>query len=92
MQTSFKVCGEAEHGSEAIQRPKELQPDLVLIDLSMPVLRGAEAASVIKNVMPNTKTILFSLHMNDVPKALAAKIGVDLTLSKMVAVVYSGEE
>ena len=90
-QTSFKVCGEAGHGSEAIQRAKELQPDLVLLDLSMPVLNGAEAASVIKNVMPNTKIVLFSMHVNDVPKALASKIGVDLTLSKMDGITRLGE-
>jgi DNA-binding NarL/FixJ family response regulator len=89
--TEFKVCGEAGHGSEAIQRAKELQPDLVLLDLSMPVLSGAEAASVIKNVMPKTKIILFSMHMDNVPKMLAAKIGVDVTLSKMDGITHLGE-
>ena len=90
-QTSFKVCGEAGNGSEAIQRAKELQPDLVLLDLSMPVLSGAEAASVIKNVMPATKIVLFSMHVNDVPKTLATKIGVDLTLSKTDGIKNLGE-
>ena len=90
-QTSFKICGEAGHGSEAIQRAKELQPDLVLIDLSMPVLSGVEAASVIKNVMPNTKIILFSMHVSDVPKTLAETIGVDLTLSKMDGITKLGK-
>lgn len=90
-QTPYKVCGEAGHGGEAIQRAKELQPDLVLLDLSMPVLSGAEAASVIKNVMPNTKIILFSMHMDNVPKTLATKIGVDLTLSKMDGITKLGE-
>ena len=89
--TAFKVCGEAGHGAEAIQRAKELQPDLVLIDLSMPVLNGAEAASVIKNVMPATKIVLFSMHMDDVPKTLATKIGVDLTLSKIEGITRLGE-
>lgn len=50
-----------------------------------------EAASVIKNVMPNTKIILFSMHMSDVPKTLAEKIGVDLTLSKMDGIKNLGE-
>ena len=43
-QTSFKICGEAGHGVEAIEKAKHLQPDLILLDLSMPVLGGAEAA------------------------------------------------
>ena len=90
-QTSFKICGEAEHGAEAIQRAAELQPDLILLDLSMPVLSGAEAASIIKNMMPATKIVLFSMRVDDVPKTLAARIGVDLTLSKMDGITRLGE-
>jgi CheY-like chemotaxis protein len=37
--TPFEVCGEAEHGMDAIEKAKELQPDLILLDLSMPVQR-----------------------------------------------------
>ncbi len=90
-QTPFKVCGEAGHGAEAIQRAKHLQPDLVLLDLSMPVLGGAEAASILKNMMPNIKIILFSMNFSDIPRTLAAKIGVDLTLSKMDGITKLGE-
>lgn len=82
-ETGFAVCGEAGHGVEAIQKAKELQPDLVLLDLSMPVLGGAETASILKRGMPDVKIILFSMHLDDVPKTLAAKIGVDVTLSKI---------
>jgi CheY-like chemotaxis protein len=45
-QTPFKICGEADHGPEAIEKARVLQPDLILVDLSMPVMTGAEAASV----------------------------------------------
>jgi len=90
-QTTFKVCGEAGHGSEAIQFAQQLQPDLVLLDLSMPVLGGAEAASIIKKLMPETKIVLFSMHFDDIPRTLAAKIGVDLTLSKMDGITKLGE-
>ena len=82
-QTDFKICGEARHGVEAIQRAKELNPDLVLLDLLMPMLNGAEAAAVIRNALPHVKIVLFSMHADDVPKAVAAKIGVHLTLSKI---------
>jgi DNA-binding NarL/FixJ family response regulator len=61
---------------------KKLRPDLVLLDLSMPVLTGAEAAVIIKGTAPRTKIILFSLHMDNVPKSLATAVGVDLALSK----------
>jgi two-component system, response regulator YesN len=81
-QTPFKICGEAGHGTEAIEKAKKLQPDLILLDLSMPVMTGAEAASVLKAMLPGTKIILFSMHMDSVPRSLAVAIGVDLALSK----------
>ncbi len=78
--TPYKICGEAAHGREAIEQAKKLQPDLILLDLSMPVMTGAEAAVILKGVVPRMKIILFSMHTDDVPKAMAA-IGVDLALS-----------
>src|ERR1700730_2629916 len=80
--TPFEICGEAAHGLEAIEKVKNLRPDLVLLDLSMPVMTGAEAAVIIKGTVPRTKIILFSMHVDDVPKSLAAAVGVDLALSK----------
>jgi DNA-binding NarL/FixJ family response regulator len=90
-QTSFKICAEAGHGVEAIEKAKQLQPDLILLDLGMPVLGGAEAASVLKALLPNTKIILFSMHIDNVPRSLAKTIGVDLTLSKMDGITKLGE-
>ena len=90
-QTSFKICGEAGHGVEAIEKARQLQPDLALIDLSMPVLGGAEAASVLKATLPGIKIILFSMHMENVPRSLAAAIGVDLALSKSDGITKLGE-
>lgn len=81
-QTPFKVCGEAGHGTDAIEKARHLQPELILLDLSMPVMTGAEAASVLKAMLPRTKIILFSMHLDTVPRSLAAAVGVDLALSK----------
>ena len=80
--TPFNVCGEAQHGLDAIERAKQLQPDLILLDLSMPVLNGAEAASILKKMMPRAKIILFSLRAETVSAPLASALGVDLALSK----------
>jgi two-component system nitrate/nitrite response regulator NarL len=81
--TAFTVCGEAGHGVEAIEKAKQLQPVLILLDLSMPVLTGAEAASIIKRTMPEVKIILFSMRADGVvSKSLASALGVDLSLSK----------
>lgn len=80
--TPYNICGEASHGMEAIEKAKELQPDLILLDLSMPVMTGAEAAVILKRSMPRMKIILFSMHLDDVSKSLGTAIGVDLMLSK----------
>jgi DNA-binding NarL/FixJ family response regulator len=80
--TKFSVCGEAANGMEAIEQAKQLQPDLVLLDLSMPILNGAEAAVVLNRMMPQTKIVLFTLHADDIGTAsITARI--DLVLSKM---------
>jgi len=44
----FDVCGEAKNGKEAIEKAKELHPDLILLDLSMPVMNGLDATRVLK--------------------------------------------
>ena len=88
--TPYKICGEAAHGKEAIEQAQKLQPDLILLDLSMPIMTGAEAAVILKGAVPRMKIILFSMHMDDVPKSMAA-IGVDLALSKSDGITKLGE-
>ena len=80
--TGFQVCGEAENGADAIEKAKELQPDLVLLDMTMPGMTGAEAAPIIKRLLPNVKVILFTIHTDGVNQALASSLGIDLAISK----------
>jgi DNA-binding NarL/FixJ family response regulator len=89
--TAFTVCGEASHGTDAIEKAKQLHPDLILLDLSMPVLSGAEAASIIKRMMPEVKIILFSMRVDEVSKSLASALGVDLALSKSDSLLHLAE-
>jgi DNA-binding NarL/FixJ family response regulator len=76
----YKVCGEAGDGIEAIKRAKELPPDLILLDLSMPRMNGAEAASVLKRLMPRIPIILFTMF--EFTETLAKAVGVSVVLSK----------
>ena len=67
--TSYEVCGEAHDGVDAIKKATELRPDLVLLDLAMPRMNGAEAASVLKNKMPKVRVIIFTMYDNVVGSA-----------------------
>jgi CheY-like chemotaxis protein len=70
------VVREAVDGLDVIQKAKTWHPDLILLDLSMPGLNGAEAAAVLKNDMPETPVILFTMTELRVD-TLCAAIDVD---------------
>jgi CheY-like chemotaxis protein len=78
----FVVCAEAEDGAQAIEKAKRTNPDLILLDLSMPVTTGAEASSVLKRLMPLTPILLFTLHDDSFARSLIASTGADLLVSK----------
>jgi DNA-binding NarL/FixJ family response regulator len=61
----FEVCGEATNGIEAIERTKELKPDLVILDITMPIVDGFEAARVIRKFFPDTRILIFSIDKSD---------------------------
>ena len=79
---NVEVCGEAANGTEAIEKAKLLHPDLVLLDLAMPEMNGAEVASILKKVMPNMHIIIFSMYSENIGRSLTSTIGVDMVLSK----------
>lgn len=58
----FEVIGEAENGREAIRKVTEIAPDIVLMDISMPLLNGIEATRHIRKALPRTKIIILSMH------------------------------
>ncbi len=59
------VVGEAENGEEAIARTHELEPDVIVIDLSMPKLSGIEAVKIIKRRYPRTQILVLTMHENE---------------------------
>jgi DNA-binding NarL/FixJ family response regulator len=61
-ENDFDVCGEAENGQETIERAKHLHPDLIVTDLSMPIMSGLEEARVLKQLMPTVPVIIYTAH------------------------------
>ncbi len=64
-QTGWEVCGEASTGREAIEKAKELKPDIVVLDLSMPDLNGLEATRQIVKALPQTEVLILTLHESE---------------------------
>lgn len=62
---TFQVVGEAENGREAVEQTERLQPDVVLMDHTMPLLNGLEALRQIKKRRPDTKVIVLTMHTNE---------------------------
>jgi DNA-binding NarL/FixJ family response regulator len=60
--SDWKVCGEAENGEIAIEKVKQLNPDVVILDLQMPVMNGLEAARHIACIAPSASMVMLTLH------------------------------
>jgi two-component system, chemotaxis family, chemotaxis protein CheY len=58
----YQLCEQAENGKQAIELAQRCRPDLIILDLSMPVMNGLVAARELKRLMPAVPIILFSLH------------------------------
>jgi len=56
----WEVCGEAEDGKAAIEKTQRLRPDIVVLDLSMPVMNGLEAARELKRINPSLPLIMYT--------------------------------
>ncbi len=64
-EADFNVVGEAKDGVEAVNRAKELKPDVVLMDLRMPEMDGVEAMRQIRSAMPDIKFIILTTYSDD---------------------------
>jgi DNA-binding NarL/FixJ family response regulator len=79
----WRVCGEAENGAIAVERVKSLSPDVVILDLSMPVMNGLEAARKIGSIAPKTAMVLFTMHSSDHLVKDAQEVGIRDVISKL---------
>ena len=82
-QRDLEVCGEAVDGEEAIEKARKLKPDLVLLDVAMPRTNGIVAASVLKDMMPNVRIILYTMYTDAIARAFPhTGLAVDAVISK----------
>jgi DNA-binding NarL/FixJ family response regulator len=81
-EAGFDVCGEAENGREAIEKAQALHPDLIVMDLSMPVMNGIDAALALKTLMPTVPLIMFSEYSDVFSEKEAQSAGVSALVSK----------
>ena len=81
-QSDFDVCGVAENGCEAIEVACRLHPDLIVLDLSMPVMNGLDAARVLKRMLPTVLIIMYSALEDSLSEKQAKLIGISEVVSK----------
>ena len=80
--TDWSVCGEAENGAIAVEKVKQLHPDVVILDLAMPVMNGLEAARIISSIAPDTTMLMFTMHHCEELLKDARAAGITDVLSK----------
>ncbi|MGH9574017.1 MAG: response regulator transcription factor [Candidatus Acidiferrales bacterium] len=80
--TGFRVCGEAANGVQALEMANQFKPDVVLMDLLMPLANGIEAASAIRSVLPKTRIVIITMFPDLVGKSMTKMAGIDLVVDK----------
>jgi DNA-binding NarL/FixJ family response regulator len=78
----WDVCGEAENGEEAVEKVRQLKPDLIILDMNMPILNGYEAAQEIRRRSPSTKVLILTLHDDANFPSVLNETGADAYLAK----------
>jgi two-component system nitrate/nitrite response regulator NarL len=79
---TLQVCGLASNGQETIDQVLELHPDLLILDLSMPVLSGYQVALKIRHLAPNVKIVVLSIHDGRLAEQVSYLMGAHGFLSK----------
>jgi DNA-binding NarL/FixJ family response regulator len=73
---SWVVCGEAVDGEEAVRKVTELSPEVVLLDLSIPLMNGVRVTNILKEKHPNVRVVLISEQDASIMYSLAETLGV----------------
>ena len=71
----WQVCGEAEDGDEAVAKAKDLRPDIILLDVSMPRMNGLDAARILRREVPDSEILIVSQNDPSIMRARALEVG-----------------
>lgn len=74
-QSNYEVCGEAVDGQDALEKARELKPDVIVMDVSMPKLNGLEATRLIQSMLPDSEVLILSQHESSQMLKEAVKAG-----------------
>lgn len=78
----FRIIGEAEDGRQAIRLARTLQPELILLDLAMPVMGGLEALPDLRQVAPGSKIVVVTMLQREGVEAEALRLGANAYIDK----------
>jgi DNA-binding NarL/FixJ family response regulator len=78
----IEVCAEVSNGIEAVINAVQLRPDIVILDLAMPVMGGLEAARELRKVLPDIPILIYSMHESDELIKECRRVGVSGFVSK----------
>ena len=92
MQPGIKVVGEAEDGSSAIAMVEKHRPEIVLMDISMPVLDGIEATRIIRSKFPGTRVLVLTMHTVEIFSDLAYQAVACGLLARIVVKMNCSEQ
>jgi DNA-binding NarL/FixJ family response regulator len=81
-ESNWRIAAEATNGLEAVEKFRELSPDVVILDLSMPLMNGLDAARRIRELSPTVRILLFTMHAYPHLMDDARKIGINHVVSK----------
>jgi DNA-binding NarL/FixJ family response regulator len=81
-ETRYDVCGEAVDGTDAIEKARILNPDLIILDMSMPRMNGLDAARILNQMMSDVPIILFTMHASALLLSEVQAAGIRSIVSK----------
>jgi DNA-binding NarL/FixJ family response regulator len=81
-QQGWRVCDEARNGQEAVERFRQIRPDVVVLDFQMPEMNGLDAARIITRLSPETPILMVTLYLSKQLSEEARKVGIRGTCAK----------